>query len=190
MPYPEHRNQKKQHPRAKHGRQCLLPSIFVSQHDRESEESIDAHAWRERDRIVGVECHNKSADRSGDTRRYEHRAGIHPRLSKDDWIDEHDVDHRQKCSHTRNKFGSNISALLSKPEIAIQCDCDLWLDFPRRRHAFCSLDHSKPPTVDLTRNPNAAPYPPSDITVDDVDTSDPAYCRFVLSQCGNTNLLP
>jgi hypothetical protein len=129
LPDRENRNQKKQYARAKHGRQCLLPGVFVGQHNRESEEGVDAHTGRQRDRIVGVKRHNKGAHSCGDTGCNEHRARIHAGLAENDRVDEHDVDHRQESGDACDKFGAGVGALLRKAKISFQCSADLRTGF-------------------------------------------------------------
>ena len=111
---PEYRNQEEQHAGAEHGGERLLPGVFVGQHDREGEEGVDAHAGRERDRIIGIERHHQGAHRRGHTGRDEHRARIHPGFAENDRVDEDDVDHRQERGHTGNEFGADVGALLRK----------------------------------------------------------------------------
>jgi hypothetical protein len=50
----EDRDEKEDHARAEHRGERLLPGIFHRQNDGESEERVEPHARRERDRIIGV----------------------------------------------------------------------------------------------------------------------------------------
>ncbi len=120
MPDAKYGDQEEQHARAEHGGERLLPGVLVGQHHREGEEGVDAHARRQRDRIVGVKRHHQSADGRGNAGRDEDRALVHPRLSENDGVHEDDVDHRQKRGHAGNEFGADVGALLRKAEIAVQ----------------------------------------------------------------------
>jgi hypothetical protein len=44
----------RQHAGEKHEGECLLPAVFVSQHEGEGEEGIEPHPRRQRDRVIGV----------------------------------------------------------------------------------------------------------------------------------------
>src|SRR5262249_51110922 len=83
---------KKQHPRAEHAGERLLPGVFVAEHHGEREERIEPHARRERDGIIGVERHHQGRDCGRDAGRDEHRALVHARIAEDLRVDEDDID--------------------------------------------------------------------------------------------------
>ncbi len=149
----EHRDQEEQHAGAEHRGERLLPGIFVGQHHGEGEEGVDAHAGRQRDRVIGVERHHHGAHRGGHAGGDEHRARIHAGLAEDRRIDEHDVDHGEERGQTGDEFGADVGALLLEPEIALQPCRDR--RFARCRFRFrllCLLRHRVP----LRRLPQAA----------------------------------
>src|SRR4029450_8321401 len=130
--YWQYRNQKEQHAGAEYGSERLLPGIFVRQYDGEGEERVDAHAGRERNRIIRIERHHQSADGGGDAGCDEHRALVHSGLAENDRIDEHDIDHGQKRRYAGNEFSADISALLRQSEIPPEHGADRRLASPRR----------------------------------------------------------
>ena len=148
----EHRDQKEQHARTEHRRQRLLPGVFVGQHHGEGEEGVDAHAGRQRDRIIGVKRHHHGAHRRRHAGGDEHRARVHARLAEDRRIDEHDIDHGQERGQTGDEFGLDIGALLLEPEVLIKHGYNLRLVALRRRcFRLCprpcllgALDHTTP----------------------------------------------
>ena len=131
----EDRDQKEQHAGAEHRGERLLPGVFVGQHHGEGEEGVDAHAGRERDRVIGVERHHHGAHRGGDAGGDEHRALVHAGLAQDRRVDEHDVDHGQERGQAGDEFGADVGALLLEPEILLQ---------HRREPAFAG---SPPPSL-------------------------------------------
>jgi hypothetical protein len=120
LPYRKYRNQKKQNTGAEHRGERLLPRIIVGQHNGESEECVDAHARRERDGIIGVECHDQSADCGCKAGGNKNRPLIHSGLAEDDGVDEHDVNHRQKRGYAGHEFRADVRPLPGKPKIPIQ----------------------------------------------------------------------
>ena len=100
------RDQQKQHAGAEHGREPLLPGIFVGDHDGEGEERIEPHAGRERNRIIGVKPHHQRARRRGEAGRDEYRALVHTGIAENLRIDEDDIDHRQKGGQAGDEFSA------------------------------------------------------------------------------------
>ncbi len=116
----EDRDQEKQHARAEHRGQRLLPGVFVAKHHGEGEERVEPHAGRERNRVIGVERHHQGRHRRRDAGRDEHRARVHAGLAEDLRIDEHDVDHRQERGQTGDEFGADVGAAFAQAEGAVE----------------------------------------------------------------------
>ena len=116
----EHRQDEEQNAGAEHGGQGLLPAIFIGQHDCECEESIEPHAGRERDRIVGVERHHQRGHRRRDAGRHEHGTLVHAGIAQDRRVNEDDVDHSQKRGQAGNELGPHIGTVFGKPKCAVK----------------------------------------------------------------------
>ncbi len=154
LPDAEHRDQKEDHARAEHRRQRLLPAVFVGQHHGEGEEGVDAHAGRERDRIIGVQRHHHRAHRRRHAGGDEHRAGVHAGLAEDRWVDEDDVDHRQERGQAGDEFGADVGALRLEAEIALQRRRGRRIAAGFFAPFCCPLGHFDPPSLPK-RKPNA-----------------------------------
>src|SRR5581483_2731239 len=81
---------------------------------------VQAHAGRERDRIIGVERHHRRRYRRRDAGGDEYRALVHAGIAEDLRVDEHDVDHRQKRGQAGDEFGTQIAARFAQAEHALE----------------------------------------------------------------------
>ena len=77
---------------------------------------IEAHARRERDRVVGVKRHPERGEGSGHGGRRKNTAGAEPRVRQDERVDRQDVDHRQEGGDPGDDFGLDVSAVGFEPE--------------------------------------------------------------------------
>ncbi len=86
----------------------------------EGEEGVQPHARRHRDRPVGVERHDRRAERRGEAGRDEHRALVHAGRGEDLRVDEDDVGHRQERRDPGDHLGAHVGAVFLQLEVALE----------------------------------------------------------------------
>ena len=99
-----------------HAAERGLPARAVALHDDEGEEGVQAHAGRERHRIVREQPHRQRAECCRQARGDEHRAEIHVGLGQDRRVQEHDVGHRQERRAARENLRAHAGAMASEIE--------------------------------------------------------------------------
>ena len=76
-----------QHTRDEDRAERDLPCVAQTEDHTVGEERVESHAWRQRNRVVGVQPHHQSAERSGQTSGNEHRVERHASLGEDLRVD-------------------------------------------------------------------------------------------------------
>ena len=96
LPHRQHGQDEHQDAGAEDGAQRGLPGKPQRAHRDSGEVGVQSHPRRQRDRVVGVESHDRRPERCREAGRHQHGTGIHPRLPQHQRIHENDVRHRQE----------------------------------------------------------------------------------------------
>ncbi|MNP20110.1 hypothetical protein D3C76_1126710 [compost metagenome] len=75
------------------------------------EEGVQAHARRQRDRVVGDQAHGRRTDGRGQAGGDEDRTFVHAGLAQDAGVDEQDVGHGQEGGDARKNLGAHIGVV-------------------------------------------------------------------------------
>jgi hypothetical protein len=139
----EDRQQEEQHCRNEHRSQRYLPGVAHVQDHGVGKEGVQAHARRERDRVVGDQAHHRRTDGGCQTRGDEHRALVHAGLAENAWVDEQNVGHGQKGREARQNLGPHVGVVCLELKQPFQHVCSPW----RARRRECIDLNSKAQTA-------------------------------------------
>ena len=106
----------KNNARHKHRAQRHLPGHAHAFDHRISKISIQAHARRQGNRIIGQHAHHKAADGRSDASGHKHRPDIHAGFRQNQWVDNDDVAHGQKSGQAGEQFRADIAAVFFQLE--------------------------------------------------------------------------
>ncbi len=88
-----------------------LPGVAHAQHHGVGEESVQAHARRQGDRVVGDQAHHRRAEGRRQAGGDEDRALVHAGFAEDARVDEEDVGHRQEGGETGQHLGAHVGVV-------------------------------------------------------------------------------
>ncbi len=107
----EDRQQEEQARGDKYRAERDLPGVAHAQHHGVGEEGVEAHAWRQGDRVVGDQAHHRRTDGRRQAGGDEDRALVHAGFAEDARVDEEDVGHGQEGGDTGQDLGTHVGAV-------------------------------------------------------------------------------